>query len=238
METVFRRALELPGQGDNPYLRLSWADLLLERGDLEEARRLLHQAREVSPYSLPILVSLAQLERLRGRVEEAERLLKEAEARDPLNPYVRHVQGELALARGDLDRAEELFSSIVRELDPTNVAAWTSLGRVAALRGDEDEARRRFRRAFSRAERREAADRLKTLHAWAAFEQEHGDREEAGRLYQKALALDGENAYTLEAYARWLRSTRPRPLGSETDPEEEARRLREAPLPQEQEPSP
>jgi serine/threonine protein kinase len=122
------------------------ADVLLARDDLEEARRLLAEARERLQglqrrdleQELAIDLLRARLAFEEGRLEEAARLTGEAVATvsGPALPAVHHLQARIALAQGSL---KEAHTALLQAGEPAMRLTWLGLriqrARLQALRG-------------------------------------------------------------------------------------------------------
>lgn len=88
---LLRRAAELAG--DEPAPRLRLAEVLLNRGQLDEAEALFRQALDAAPQHPRALLGLGQVLAQRGQVPESLTCLKNAAAQAP---YVRSIPALLA----------------------------------------------------------------------------------------------------------------------------------------------
>lgn len=168
---IFREALELAGQDDNPMiLGMAHANLgyaLMSRGDLDEAEAASREALAIAErIGSDVGISaqyevLGDLHRLRGDLAESQDLLERALAvylrlgDRTLQGRVRALLGLTQWARGDLDGARgslEQAQALSRETGDraTDAAALSHLGRVLESEGKLQEALRQHEQAFYR----------------------------------------------------------------------------------------
>lgn len=147
-ERLLTRALTLDLR--NPKTLICLAQFLLKaRGDLDQAEDCLRLAVEVQPEHPRGLIAYAQfLDERRGRRDEAETLLRRAAEARPKNPA---ALAEYALFRAfkaqNLEGAVALLEDAAR-LGPDTTVVLYAQAAVAELKGDVEEAERRYRAAI------------------------------------------------------------------------------------------
>ena len=115
------------------------ADLLFVRGDLDEARRILQEARKLKDGDARTLSNLARLLVQEGRADEAVAMVEESVHKHGSQPALLALLGDLLLGNHKDARAGEVFAGIIEE-DPDNADARTKLGIVHLRAGRPDEA--------------------------------------------------------------------------------------------------
>jgi tetratricopeptide (TPR) repeat protein len=122
------------------------ADLLVEQGDLAQARRLLEGVARRRP-TWPQILELATLEVRLGESATARRRLQELLTARPDNDYVRENLAVLEGQYGDLERAAALYEELVGS-GPSR-RALTNLGFFRFLLGEYAAAEAANRRALA-----------------------------------------------------------------------------------------
>lgn len=190
------------------------AFLLRDLGRLEEARRVLAEAREVGDGTVRIetLVAESQLLIDERRSAEAYELLELALRQQPDDARLLYTRALVAVELGRIEVAETDLRKVLSQ-EPQNAAALNALGYTLADRTDRfDEAEQYIRAAF--ALQPEEASIIDSM-GWVAFRQ--GRLEEAVVFLTEAFERDrnaeiaahlGEVLWTLgreqEAQAVWL----------------------------------
>ena len=115
---LYRQALALPL---DPRLtlaaRLNLASLLLEKGGLEEAARLCHEATEVAPAIAQGWSQLGLVERRRGAIADAIGAYRQALALDPHQAATRQNLAVALLLAGDIPGCREAFRQAIALLE-------------------------------------------------------------------------------------------------------------------------
>jgi tetratricopeptide (TPR) repeat protein len=110
-ERAARAALQR--DGDTRYASATLAELMMRRGEHDEAFEVIRAARDRLPevhwYELTLADALIEA----GRIPEAEELLQRPQKGDPLHRHALKRLSRLALERGDRERARRLFAELV-----------------------------------------------------------------------------------------------------------------------------
>ena len=156
----------------------------------EEYRRLL----DLKPDDLRASINLAACQYENGQTDDAKERLRGLIEQYPgvalpRTALAAHVLAEARAAESSrlLDEARRLIDEAVG-LDPTNVAALMLQGDVAVALGDQDRARKSYRRAL----KRDPSD-IATLLALARLEVEAENWGQAGVWLQRVLYIDRDH---------------------------------------------
>ncbi len=143
-EAALARALDLRGESAN--LLDERAALALARGDVQDVRTSWEErlARNPAP-SARASYGRALLEL--GEVAEASDIAEELLAEHSNLATVHALYAEVALQQGDIATAHAFWSGQLAQ-DPSRISPQLSLGRIALLGGDPDEARAALQRAL------------------------------------------------------------------------------------------
>jgi tetratricopeptide (TPR) repeat protein len=180
---LFRQALEVSPR--SRYTYQSWALWEKERGNVEEARRLLRAGARANGRDPALWQAWALLEEEAGDVEEARRLFRRGSRADPGHLYIWQAWGCMEFRQGRLDAARQLFQQGVwaapsRSRDAALLfQAWAVLESSA---GNKELARELFKCAV-KADRGSQPSWL----AWAAMEEDLGLVDRAAEL--RAFAM-------------------------------------------------
>jgi len=132
---AMERALATAGDTAPDDWRLHHADLLIQRGRLDEAEEAIDRI-EADVYAN---TGLGRLELARGNPQEALTLLEKGIRLWPDNPMARYLAAQSAEQLGDFDRAETEYREAYRS-DPTFTDAGLILAELLASRGRLQEA--------------------------------------------------------------------------------------------------
>jgi eukaryotic-like serine/threonine-protein kinase len=171
----------LPG---DPEILVLQAKLSEQTGRSEEAFDALRKAVEQAP-SWRNLYWLADLESRHGRISAAREHLDLLLARSPDNLFALEKLAGMELLVGDLGRAERLYQRLL-DLAPQR-SHYTNLGLARFLLGRYPEAVAAYRKALEM-----DPDHVAVLLNLADAEAALGQRQEADRLYSRALERIGE----------------------------------------------
>ena len=133
--------------GDTRFASAAFAEVLMRRGESDDAIEVLQAARDRLP-DLPWYdLTLADVLEEAGRVEQAEALLERALSDRPLRRHALKRLSRLALERGDRDRARSFFAELVA-LEPDYLvyaSDYVTLGSLQLEAGERDAARGTWR---------------------------------------------------------------------------------------------
>ena len=175
---------------------LAEARILREAGDRDQAFRLLDEAVQQVPGSVPILYTRALLAAELGWVDIAERDLRTVLAREPENAAALNALGyTLADQTERYDEAEALIRQ-AHILQPNEASIVDSMGWIAYKQGRLAEAEEFLRRAWKLDRNPEIAAHLGEV-LWVM-----GRKDEAVQAWRDAQALDSQNAVLMETLER------------------------------------
>ena len=163
-ETTARAALERPG--DTRFASAVLAEVLLRRGEYDEALDVLERARgrlpEVAWYEITLADALIDA----GRLDEAEVVLERAAGRERLRRHALKRLSRLALDRGDRAGARSRFEALVDMAPDYLVYAsdYVTLGTLQLDDGDADAARETWRRGAAVYPRHREIQELRARH--------------------------------------------------------------------------
>ena len=172
------------GGSDRGDDRLTRAASALSNGQVDEARRLLDEARAADPKS-PVALALSSVVALAGdHRDEARTLADQAVAANGSSPAALLARSFVAQADFDLERARDLAEKAA-SLDPQNAEG---LARAAELRlaaGDHSGARKAAQEAVSR-----QPNSARALSVLGFVELSAYRTDEAARFFDRAVAAD------------------------------------------------
>ncbi len=224
-------------------VRLHIAEALLEKGQTDEARKVLLLAVEENADPAEIALFQGWAMQLDGLPSEAEPLLREAARLRPKDPRAWKMLGVIEADSGRVDEAIASFRRAV-EYEPTSAASWNNLGFLLLSAGEYAEAsaalskavsldgsvaRYRHNLGFALAASGKMTEALATFRSASseadaqsnlalAYELA-GDIEKARIHYQKAVAADPNHVNATEALKRLdgvAATDAPKPVPEET----------------------
>jgi len=174
-----------------PQMKLILANLLLARGETDEARRTLDQAVRMSPRLVPAWESLLRVDYAEKRLDLAEDHLQTLLSLDPRNAFGNLMMASTQVARGHLALAESSYrASLAARRDP---AALNDLASLILMRnGDKDEAQALVDEALAL-----APDNPAFLFTAAEVAKARGENEKAMAAIRKILSKVPNHAATL-----------------------------------------
>lgn len=108
------------------------AGLQLERGQLEEAEKIIQKAQSLQGDDERTLTNLVEVLKRSGRRKEAIGIVDEILRKDEASVHFQNVLGTLYLEEGELGKAEKIFGGIIAR-HPLNTKARIKLGKVYSL---------------------------------------------------------------------------------------------------------
>jgi tetratricopeptide (TPR) repeat protein len=169
------------GNEDVSIARINLARALIERHDLDGARRDIDLLLEKKPRSKDAEFLLGRIAAIEGRPDEAEAAYRRALAFDPHDTEARNALGLLHESRGRHEEALEEFRRVV-EVDPDFAEAHNNMGAVLRSLGRDDEAAEAFRKAIALDPKAPGA-----YNNLAVLLEDRGDYGEAESLLREAL---------------------------------------------------
>lgn len=115
------------------------AELLLSQGNIEEAGKVIHQAREIKASDERTLTNYVEVLKRRGQTEEAIEIVENMLEGDRANVRFRVLLGSLLLDKGKLDEAERIFAQVIAE-EPRETRVRIKLGKVYVLQDRPEKA--------------------------------------------------------------------------------------------------
>lgn len=179
-ESFYRTALKT-----NPDASLALnnlGDMLIKRGEVQEALPLLERSMKVDPDHPEAFANYASALAVMGRVDDALPYLRKVSELSGTMFEAHNRLGETYMKYGRLDEAVAEFNRAI-ELEPNCASAEANLGLVAARRGDTATAIAQFRRAIDLAPRFARAYEY-LAHTLAGT----GRHDEAVQVYRGAIA--------------------------------------------------
>ena len=199
MATARRELAELRLEADELAIEESWlaeARILRETGDRDQAFRVLDNAVQQLPHSVPILYTRALMAAELGWVDLAERDLRVILGEQPENAAALNALGyTLADQTERYDEAEALIRQAYI-LQPNEPSIIDSMGWIAYRQGRLAEAEEFLRRAWKLDRNPEIAAHLGEV-LW-----QRGEKEQAVETWREGQAIDSGNPVLLETLER------------------------------------
>jgi tetratricopeptide (TPR) repeat protein len=175
---------------------LAEARILREAGDRDQAFRVLDQAVQEMPRSVPILYTRALLAAELGWVDIAEQDLRTVLAREPENAAALNALGYTLTDQTErYDEAEALIRQAYI-LQPNEASIIDSMGWIAFKQGRNDEAEEFLRRAWKLDRNPEIAAHLGEV-LWTS-----GRKEDAVKAWREGQEVDSQNPVLMETLER------------------------------------
>lgn len=186
----------VPRRGASPMLEEAYE--LHKIGRLAEAEARYREWLEFNPEDPDGLHLLAVVRRQRGAIGEAMQLARQAVALRPDRAtfYVTLAGIEFHARLWAAARAD--FETALR-LDPNQTAAYSALGHIARIQGDDDRAEDNFKRALLTEH-----DRADVLIGYGNLLADRGDFARAVQYLSRAVTLDKDNSATQASFGRAL----------------------------------
>lgn len=201
---------------------LEAADLKISLGQVDEAEKLLKEAKKLGPDNVRANLKLAQVFRLKGQADKAMELAQEALQKNPNDLEALTFLGNVYYEEGKSSPAKEIFTKILSYY-PLNVNARYKLGRINLAEGEVDKAFEYFEPLIDsyRKKRKEdkaigllgliltvRKDHLPSMEKIAAILRENNDLarlEIIDRAILKELKKIGEKTRMLSYYSELVR---------------------------------
>jgi tetratricopeptide (TPR) repeat protein len=163
-EAMARGALDQPG--DTRFAAAVLAEVLLRRGEYDQAVEVIQAARSRLPGVAWYEITLADALLEAGRLDDAEEVLERAVNREQLRRHALKRLSRLALERGDRVRARSLFEALVDMAPDYLVYAsdYVALGIIQLEDGDPEAARSTWRNGAAVYPRHGELQRLRSEH--------------------------------------------------------------------------
>lgn len=154
------------------------ADTYMDNFQSRKALKTMEKVATLHPERIPSLLKLSEFQLILKQYEDALKTIEKIIAIDPESSEGFFMSGMVFREMGDSDRAINAFQRST-ELDPENVDAWIILGNLFDQKKNPIAAR-----YFDNAVR-VAPDNPYALHAKAYYLQNHGQPQEAIRMYKE-----------------------------------------------------
>ncbi|MBG9386553.1 tetratricopeptide repeat protein [Caenimonas aquaedulcis] len=182
-----------PAAGSDAGSAVLLADLMLQRGDLDAAQRVLTpHARDGSGDPRAVAL-LAQVLARQDRIDAAQALVASGLRQNPRNVELQLAEGDLAILQGDAARARASYQAILRD-QPDNVDAWYGVGLIASEREQVGAARSALGEALRR-----SPQNGRVQAELAATETFAGNLPQGRQLLESVLAREPSNYQALTA---------------------------------------
>jgi predicted CXXCH cytochrome family protein len=172
---------------ERPEANANLANLALERGDIDTARRYYETARQRDASFVPATVGLAQLLGSQGDAQAAESMLREAEAKQPDSADIAHALGLLLVRAGARDEAIGFLQKAAR-LGPENPRFAYVYAVALHDTGSAEQAIVALESALQR-----HPFNWELLNALVSYQIERGDLKSALESAETLLALEPDN---------------------------------------------
>ncbi|MFM2246441.1 MAG: hypothetical protein RL071_2515 [Pseudomonadota bacterium] len=134
-DAAIAEATRLDAEAPSSQLKLSLAEIWLQRGDPAQAEAQLRAALVIDPYLSPAWRRLLHMRHAEGDLQRLAPLVGEAKARLPEDPGVLVMDGVLAMARDDRPRARALLTEAVGK-EPDQPFGHLNLGLLEQREGN------------------------------------------------------------------------------------------------------
>ena len=197
-ETLFRHALSVTSVNNVAHMNLG--DVLLEKGELNEALGHYREVLSIAPENPEVFYNIGIVSALMGKADDAEKSYTEAIRFDPDLTRAYNNLGVLLSETGRYSEAAERFKAAL-EQDPGNVETLVNLGVALKGLGRIEEAVERYEEAL-----RKNPDYTKAYNNLGVALVGLGRFDDAIRSYSRAIELDpayADACYNLaNAFAR------------------------------------
>ena len=162
----------------------AFGNLYWRRGNVARARASYARALELQPTSIVALTGLVQADVSEKKPDAARARIRARLDASPDDPTLWFLAGSTFSAIGDVRQAEAAFNKAI-EVDPTNLAAYNSLGAVYMSQNRLEEAKKNYADVARRQQKPVAAT---TMVGMILTLQNKPD--EARNQYERALSID------------------------------------------------
>jgi tetratricopeptide (TPR) repeat protein len=166
---------------------------LLDRDEVEEAKKLLAKCMQAEPEHPEVNYLLARVHLAEGRLSAARACLQKAVEQVPQMDEAWFALGMTALEQGDLNAATDCFQKAV-ELKPLQVDYILSLSHLYVRQGQTEQARE-----LIESKRKQLPSDTDLLLTAADLAHRSGDAQAASAYYKEALWRQSDNPRVLEA---------------------------------------
>lgn len=138
---------------------------------------------------VPTMILVADVMQSQQKYMESEQLLRRALREDPKHPTALYLLGRALTTRGSFDEAETVLKKSA-EVSPKSFVSYTLLGSLFLRRGQFEQAENYLEEALKVVSLNEQKRLAMDFEAVGDGFMEAGKKQDAARVYQKAVALD------------------------------------------------
>lgn len=166
---------------------------LIDRGQIEEAKKVLTECMQADPENPEVLFLVALVHLAEGRSESAERSLQKSLEIDAQREEAWFALGLVHQENNQYEQAQACYLRAL-ELQPIKIDFILALVHLYTIQGQVEQAR-----DLLEEKRRQIPDNFKLIMASADLAQRYGNPQEAIDLYKEAVLKQGDNPRLLEA---------------------------------------
>ncbi len=165
---------------------------LIERGELEEAKKTLEKCLQGDPQSALLHLLAGRIHFIEGRTEQARSCFEKAVELDPELSEGWHQLGSLAVMENDYDLALNYYGKTLA-LQPARAEYRASVADILVQLGQIEQAKETLQAGL-----RQQPRNLELLLAMARLHHQLGDIQQAIQTYEQALLMHGNHPGVLE----------------------------------------
>ncbi len=189
-QSFYEKAVKLDSTFALAYAHLG--RLLRKKGQTAESSKAYLNAIQFS-VDVPTMIQVADVMQSQQRFSDSEQLLRRALSGDPKHPTALYLLGRALIIRGSFDEAETVLKKSA-EVSPKSFVSYTLLGSLYMRRGNFNAAENYLEEALKVASTNEHKRLALDFEAVGDGYMESGKKQDAARVYQKAVGLDDKRA--------------------------------------------
>lgn len=189
-QTYYQKAVKL-----DPTFALAYAHLgrLLRKKGLTSESSVAYTNSIQYSVDIPTMILVADVMQSQQRYLDSEQLLRRALREDPKNPTALYLLGRALTTRGSYDEAEAVLKKSA-DVSPKSFVSYTLLGSLFMRRGKLEAAESYLEEALKVVSQNERKRLALDFEAVGDGYMEAGKKQNAVRVYQKAVELDEKRA--------------------------------------------
>ena len=187
--SAYQKAIDLDPQFALAYAHLG--RLLRRTGQINESAEAYRKAMQFAN-DVPTMILVADVMQSQQRYTDSEQLLRRALREDPKNPTALYLLGRALTTRAEYKEAEQVLRTSLK-VSPKSFVAYALLGSLYSRRGEFKDAEKILTEALRVVSENERKRLAQEFEAVGDGLMDKGKTNDALRVYQQAVALDGEN---------------------------------------------